>query len=85
MRWKKSDLRQIHLKDGDWSYTAFFEAVSVAHDWHVKPSELGICPPEDDPAVMAAYTRTMGRMRAKEREEEEARAEKARVKGARKK
>ena len=30
----------------------------MANNWHMKPSELGLCRPEDDFIVMSAYTRT---------------------------
>jgi hypothetical protein len=43
--------------------------VSVAHEWGKRPSELGICSPEDDVALMAAYTRTRQLMQAIESQE----------------
>jgi hypothetical protein len=32
--------------------------VAAAHYWNRKPSELGLCEPSEDPAVMLAYFRT---------------------------
>jgi hypothetical protein len=48
-----------------------YQKVQTAHDWGYKPSELGICDPEDDLAVMAAYTNTRTRMAAWEEHKRE--------------
>ena len=36
----------------------------MAHYWGKKPSELGLCKPDDDPAVMMAYFQTARTMEA---------------------
>jgi hypothetical protein len=38
--------------------------VATAHFWNRKPSELGLCDPEDDPAVMESYYITVKQMEA---------------------
>jgi len=48
----------------------------AAKEWHLKPSELGICSPEDDLAYMVAYLRTEIRMTAWEIQEREAKRNK---------
>lgn len=49
--------------------------IDVAHDWGVIPSQLGLCKPEDDLSVMAAFTWTTAKMRAHEQEEQERKLE----------
>lgn len=36
----------------------------VAKDWDLRPSDLGICPPEDDIPIMIAYTQVTALMSA---------------------
>ena len=43
----------------------------TAKEWQIKPSELGICSPDDDLAFMVAYMRTELDMRAWEYQEAE--------------
>jgi hypothetical protein len=40
--------------------------VATAHYWQRKPSELGLCEPEQDAAVMKAYMETVKDMEAYE-------------------
>ena len=48
----------------------------AAKEWHLRPSELGICSPEDDLAYMVAYLKTETRMTAWEIQEAEREAKK---------
>ena len=45
--------------------------IRAAKEWGLKPSELGICSPEDDLAYMVAWLRADTRMRAWEQAEAE--------------
>lgn len=85
MRWKKrrpiSDL-QKELEDGEWSYSHAFSLCDTAKEWGVTPSFMGICLPEDDPAVMLAYTRSVATMRAWEGHLQKIEAEKNKAKGS---
>ena len=38
--------------------TVLWRKLQTAHHWNKKPSELGICRPEDDLDFMMAYTTT---------------------------
>ena len=38
----------------------------MIHDWGRLPSEFGLCDPEDDLSLMAAYSVTVSKMRAYE-------------------
>jgi hypothetical protein len=40
--------------------------VAAAQYWNKKPSEMGLCEPEDDPAVMLVYYQTVKAMEAYE-------------------
>jgi hypothetical protein len=71
VQWKGRPLADLSLRKGNWTYAQEFEAVETAHDWGIRPSELGICSPDEDMAVMTAYTRTISRMRAWEAQEQE--------------
>lgn len=61
--------------------------LDVAHDWHRWPSELGICQPDDDVALMAGFTRTKKLMQVYEDQEREkqAKIEQAKIKAKGKK
>lgn len=79
MRWKKRQTQaQIRreLESGEWSYSHEFSLCDTAKEWGRRPSEFGLCAPEDDYAVMLAYTRTVATMRAKEALEQRRAAEK---------
>lgn len=41
-----------------------FIACDAARRWGIRPSEMGVCSPEDDPAVMIAYADQMSKMEA---------------------
>ena len=43
----------------------------AAKEWHLKPSELGLCSPADDLAYMVAYIRAEIHMAAWEQQETE--------------
>jgi hypothetical protein len=55
----------------------------MAHYWNKKPSELGLCDPADDPAVMMSYYQTSRLMEAYETHLQTQDIEKARRKGKR--
>ena len=46
------------VKDSDWRASNFFNEVAAAHYWNRKPSELGLCDPQDDPVIMVSYYQT---------------------------
>jgi len=52
-----------------WTSSLGFALLHTAHDWGYKPSELGLCEPEDDLLWMTAYSSTVADMEAVEREE----------------
>jgi hypothetical protein len=70
------------LDEGEWTYSLYFTLVDAAKDWGRTPSEFGLCNPEDDPSVMAAYTKTVATMRAWEHQEQEREAERKRATGS---
>lgn len=50
------------LDKGDWKFEDdwgqyLYHQIDVAHQWGMRPSELGICEPADDPPLMVAYAR----------------------------
>ena len=45
--------------------------IRTARDWGLKPSDLGICAPEDDLVYMVAWTRVESHMMAVEQRERE--------------
>ena len=53
----------------------------MAHYWGKKPSELGLCEPDDDPAIMMAYYQTSQAMEAYETFQQQQAAEKNKPKG----
>ena len=60
VRYKSRDgdtLEQIRskLRNGDWWYSDFFAKVGFAKAWGYRPSEFGLCDPEEDADLMIAY------------------------------
>ena len=53
----------------------------MAHYWNKKPSELGLCDPEDDPAVMMAYYQATKQMEAYDAYLQQKAVEKTKPKG----
>jgi hypothetical protein len=51
--------------------------IDTCHDWNRLPSEFDLCLPEDDLAVMMAYSSTVSRMRSWEAQEQERKSEEA--------
>ena len=45
--------------------------IRTARDWGLKPSDLGICAPDDDLVYMVAWTRAETRMMSWEQHERE--------------
>lgn len=74
-------LGDIRLEDGKWSYNPIFARCGYARDWGVKPSDVGVCLPEEDAAFMIAYSRSIGKMRAYDDEIQRKRMEVARRRG----
>lgn len=64
-------------RTGDWFFDELFNNVGAAQAWHQRPSDLGLCLPEEDAAVMIAYSNTANRMRAYEQTLQEKEAAKA--------
>lgn len=54
------------LRDGDWWTSDFFSKVGYAKVWGCKPSELGLCDPEEDADLIYAYCMAKGTMDAYE-------------------
>ncbi len=66
MRFRGRALSEFSGAGGEWQCTTFFTLVEVAHDWGLRPSELGLCDPVEDLDLMTAYTRTTAKMHAVE-------------------
>lgn len=77
MRYRGTALEALSFKKGPWRYNNFFAVIDTAYDWKCKPSELGLCDPKDDFAIMTAYTRTSALMRAYDQQQQEEAAERA--------
>ena len=45
-----------------WQASPYYNEVAAAQYWGVRPSEMGLCDREDDPAVMIAYFQTVKAM-----------------------
>jgi len=50
------------LDKGDWKFEEewgeyIYHLVDVAHQWRLKPSEMGVCEPQYDIPLMVAYAR----------------------------
>jgi hypothetical protein len=65
------------LKPGNWNASPFFVEVAAARYWSKRPSELGLCTLEDDPAVMVAYYQTVKSIEAYEQYLQEKEIQKA--------
>jgi hypothetical protein len=78
-------LKQVASKvsKSDWKAAPYFNEVATAHYWNRKPSEIGLCDPEDDPAVMLAYYVTMKTIEAYNSHLQQQEMERARQKGKR--
>jgi len=61
-------LKQVSrsIKKSNWRASSYFTDVATAHFWGKKPSELGLCEEDDDPAVMEGYYLTSKTMEAYE-------------------
>ena len=55
-------------KMANWQYARNFFLCRVAKEWGRRPSEFGVCDPEEDPTFMAAYELTIQQMRQVEAE-----------------
>jgi hypothetical protein len=66
-----------------WRASPFYSDGGVAHFWNRKPSELGLCEPDEDPALMKAYYQTVKDMEAYEGYLQQKQAENNRPKGKR--
>jgi hypothetical protein len=66
VQWKQRSLRQVSkaLRSGNWRASQFYTEVGTAHYWNRKPSELGLCEPGEDAAVMLSYYQTTKTMEA---------------------
>lgn len=69
------------IKKSKWTAAPFYTEVGMAHYWNKMPSELGLCNPEDDPAVMMSYYETSRTMEAYESHLQTQEYEKVRRKG----
>ena len=56
---KTTPLADTRKQESRWVHSRYFSAIDVCHDWHIRPSEFGLCEPDDDFAVMTAYTSTV--------------------------
>jgi hypothetical protein len=77
VKWRGSDLDDIHLPAGEWSYTPFFMAVDAAHEWGYQRYSDFEQLSDNDKAVAMAYTKTVKLMRAVEMEEQARKAKQA--------
>jgi hypothetical protein len=60
-------LKMEGLVSDRWSSSSGFALLHTAKDWGYKPSELGLCEPEEDLTLMVAYTSTVSDMEAVEK------------------
>jgi hypothetical protein len=70
VKWRGSDLEEIHLPGGEWSYAPFFMAVDAAHEWGFQRFSDFEQLSDADKAVAMAYTKTVKLMRAVEMDEQ---------------
>ena len=49
-------------KDGAWTYSNYYAQIAAVLAHGFRPSEFGLCDPEDDLAVIVAYEDTTARM-----------------------
>ena len=66
-------LHDLETGDSPWEADRLYELVDAAHDWGVRPSALGLCEPDEDAALMVAYTQARGHVAAVERKKDERR------------
>ena len=59
-------MKHLATPRSKWKYSSYFAMVDTAHEWGKRPSELGLCKPAEDLAVMQVYTDTVARMRSQE-------------------
>lgn len=76
MRYKKEPIQFSDLNKSNWQFESdiggyAYTLTAVAKDWGRLPSELGVCTPDMDIAVMVAFTQTRNLMATYEQEEQE--------------
>lgn len=64
-------LGRMRQAKGQWSVSEYFSRCGAAKAWGRRPSELGLCHPEQDAALMIAYERALSDMAGAERFENE--------------
>jgi hypothetical protein len=65
---KEVDLETAKIRgtSGSWSHTILFSVLHSIKEWPRRPSEFGICPPEEDLLWMLAHDQTFAKMQAYE-------------------
>ena len=61
-------LKSLSIPKGKWFHSEYFSYIGVCKEWTLKPSVLGLCDPDDDLAVMAAYVEASSSMISFEQE-----------------
>lgn len=54
--------RSVNWRIPHFIQSLSFVACDAARRWGLRPSEMGVCNPADDPAVMMAYSDQMSKM-----------------------
>ena len=62
-----------------WKHSLRLTEIDAAHEWGVKPSDLGLCSKEDDVSMMVAYMMTIRKMSAWERHQAQKEVKKQRA------
>lgn len=66
MKWQNQPLRKKYqqVDPGDWTSNDILLEMKASCDWGIRPSDLGICEPDEDLLMMSAYVKTVAEMTA---------------------
>ena len=63
------------MGQGNWRHSLLYSQADACYEWHVRPSEVGLCEPAEDINWMVAYLQAKRKMAAYEYEEQERKRE----------
>lgn len=70
-------IEEVELDEqGNWQHSLIFSAVHTVSKWSMRPSQFGICRPEEDLAYMIAHDNVFSKMELVEQEQAKREAEK---------
>ena len=62
---------ELETGKGDWRHSLFYSQADACYEWSLRPSDIGLCEPDDDINWMVAYLQAKRKMAAYEIEQQE--------------